>query len=125
MLQLQPGINYSLMQANTTISQVLDYIQRVNESSYLIFNPNLTTAYAYMDNASKIYQKSPGQAIQYAYLAKASAEAQYAAISMYKQDSLIVMLFFTAIFAAILYFYARPQKPKPVRKAHRSKARKR
>ncbi|MDE1768586.1 MAG: hypothetical protein KGH62_04400, partial [Candidatus Micrarchaeota archaeon] len=54
--------NYTVQQANATISQVTQYVNTVNESGYLIFEPNLTVAYRDLNKAISLYNTSPDTA---------------------------------------------------------------
>lgn len=94
--------------ANQTISSAANYIELVNESSYLIFYPNLTQAYSDLAKAQNLYNTSPTSSVVYANKAAGEASAEYERISRYKSESIIVMLVLTALFALLLVILMRP-----------------
>ncbi len=104
--------SYTKSQANLTISNVTEYIAMVNESSYLIFSPNLAQAYSYIGKAQNALNDSPDLAVRYAQLANISAGSAYDAIGQYKNYSLLAMLVFTGVMALLLYVYAIGKKRK-------------
>ncbi len=76
----QPSIgapNYTVAEANATIANVSKYISTLNISSYLIFTPDLKSAYAYLSKAKSTYKTSPSAAVSYALQAEASARQAY------------------------------------------------
>ncbi len=102
--------NYTVAEANATISQAESYINAVNQSGYLIFSPNLTQANSYLNTSLAVYKESPASAVLYAQLADRSAEQAYLQISRYKSESFVATLIFTAVVAFILYGYGKPIK---------------
>lgn len=100
--------NYTQTQVNNTIANATAYVNSVNMSAYLIFSPNLTQAYAYLNKANNYSKTSPGSAILYAALAKQSAQMAYSQISAYKKISFAGMVIFTIVAGLILYVYMRP-----------------
>ena len=68
---------YTPSSANGIINGAQAYVDMVNQSGYLIFYPNLTQAYGYLNQASGIYNKSPDAAVLYANEAVDSARVQY------------------------------------------------
>ena len=94
--------------ANTTINNAITVLNEVNESGYLIFYPNLTQAYADLNKSMQVYNVSPSASEVLANRAEAEAQAQYQQINTYRQDSIGVMLFLTAILAYIVVIVARP-----------------
>ena len=89
--------NYTVAQANSTIASTYRYINSVNESGYLIFEPNLTSAYNYISKASLLENTSPDVAVVYAQTAYSLAQSQYDAISAYRGRSLPVLVIFTIV----------------------------
>jgi hypothetical protein len=69
--------NYTVSYANATVASASAYVESVNQSGYLIFYPNLTQAYAYLNKANAAYNTSPDAAVIYAQEARASAAVQY------------------------------------------------
>lgn len=107
--------NYSVEYANMTINSTAAYVQMINESAYLIFTPNLTSAYKYLDMARQVYTAQPDLAVLYAGKAHDAAAEAYNNISSYREDSLIAVAVLTAITAVALYKLGMP-----VRKARRA-----
>lgn len=104
--------NYSSAQANLTISSVSSYLRMVNSSSYLIFQPNLTAAYAYLNRSQALANTSPNQAVVYANLALESGKAEYSRTSYHRVASIPIMLAFTCAIALLLYRFMRPVNSK-------------
>ncbi|MGC9157087.1 MAG: hypothetical protein ACP5GD_02810 [Candidatus Micrarchaeia archaeon] len=100
----------SRLQANATIAKVKAYVDMLNTSGYLVFSPNLTLAYKYLQMAEKAENTSPESAIAYAQLAYKEATQAYAKLDQYRAESAIVMLALTVAFAAILYRIMKKQK---------------
>ncbi|MDE1851900.1 MAG: hypothetical protein KGH69_04410 [Candidatus Micrarchaeota archaeon] len=100
--------NYSSAQANLTISNVSSYITMVNSSAYLIFQPNMTVAYSYLNKSKSIVVTSPNQAVVYANLALGAGKAEYSRISYYRTISIPIMVAFTCAIALLLYRFMRP-----------------
>ena len=111
--------SYTPRQARYIINETANYINLVNESSYFIFYPSLSEAYAYMNNATKFCNTSPVLAVSYALKARQIALQEEDKLNSYRLISLIFMLIFTIIMLFLLYFYM-----KPVRKAKLQKHRK-
>ncbi len=99
--------NFSIQDANKTIASTYDYVSIINASGYLIFAPNLTLAYAYLNKSMSLYKTSPASAIFYAGKAREEADRAYAAISGYRTISLGVVAIFTLALGAILYRFIR------------------
>ncbi len=100
--------NYTAAQANATISSVYSYVNSVNESGYLIFEPNLTAPYNYLSKASELQNRSPDVAVIDAQTALSLAEQQYNAMNTYRQQSLIVVVVFTV---AVLFALMKVMVP--------------
>ncbi|MCL5427758.1 MAG: hypothetical protein M1321_01095 [Candidatus Marsarchaeota archaeon] len=98
---------YTAKQANLTIQNISAYIQTVNESSFLVFSPNLTQAYYYLGKARAYYNKSPSLAVQYAFMANSSAMAAYDSMGKYRNYAILAMLVFTGVVGFLLYVFAR------------------
>ena len=99
---------YNSTEALAIINQSLAYVNEINQSSYLIFFPNLKSAYAYLGKAKEIYNKTPDIAVVYAYKADEIARYEYAEISKYRLVSFAVMVAMTAVIAAWLYHIMKP-----------------
>lgn len=104
--------NYTYAQANGIIANATNYVNLINSSSYLIFNPNLTMSYLYLNQATSIYQSSPSAAVAYAYKAQSSAKGQYDNIQGYKKLSTLVVAAIALVALLILYVLMKPVKPK-------------
>ncbi len=102
--------NYSIEQANSTITKAYAYVNLVNESGYLIFRPNLSASYNYLSNASSLYLNSPNVAVIYAQKAEQLAKEQYASIGYYRQMAAPVLAAFTIITALALFKVMIPVK---------------
>lgn len=112
--------NYTPEQANSIINSTLSYLNTINQSGYIIFYPSLSEAYAYLNNATKLYNTSPNTAVAYALKAKEIASEEYMRISSYRLESFISVLLFTLFMLFLLYLYIRPVKKKKLRKAMKS-----
>lgn len=110
--------NTSTEFANNSVSSAAYFLQQVNESGYLIFYPNLTQAYANLAMAQSLYNRSPASAIIYANKAVTEANAEYARISDYRDESMVVMAAFTIVFVLLL---ARVMRPARAARKRRSK----
>jgi hypothetical protein len=91
--------SYTPAAANGIINRAQAYVDTVNQSGYLVFSPNLTQAYGYLQNAQGVYNRSPSAAVIYANEAVASAKTQYADIRSHWLASLAVMAVLTAVSA--------------------------
>jgi hypothetical protein len=94
--------------AATALGSATAYVNYINESGYLIFSPNLTTAYNYLNKSSGMISTDPANAIAYANAARYGALQQYEKINSYRAYSIIGMAAFTVLMAAILYLYMQP-----------------
>lgn len=102
--------NYSPQYANSLITNVSNYVATINESGYLIFRPNLSTAYMDLNYAMNSTASNPSAAVLYAEKANQSAYTQYQSILYYKSASLPVIAGFTLIMLALLYRFMAPIK---------------
>jgi hypothetical protein len=108
--------SFNATYTNATITKAEGYVNLINQSSYIIFRPNLTAAYHYLNLSIEAYNKSDGTlSIRYASLAQQSAESAYSQISAYKYDSAAAMVAFTLFIGVILYIHMKPIR-KPGRK---------
>lgn len=108
----------SVFYANQTLQQARSVVAQVNESGYLLFYPNLTSAYADLSKAQQFYNTSPQSSVYYSQQAISKAQAEYSSISSYKYYSALVMGALTLIFVFLLL-----KLFVPVRKPHAKKAR--
>lgn len=104
--------NYSRQYANVTINHAIEYVNMVNESSYLLFYPNLTQAYSYLNTSLSLYNSSPADAVVFANKAVGQAMLQYNVINSYRQVSAAAMLLLTLLLLLLLH-----RLMAPVRKA--------
>ncbi len=107
--------NYTVAQANVTINNAYSYVNSVNQSGFLVFQPNLEAPYKYLDNATAIYKSAPGAAILEAEMAQSLARQQYSSMSSYKGASLVIMVLVTALLAIVLAKVMMPVKRKKSR----------
>jgi hypothetical protein len=112
------GVNTSREFANRTINNALSVIDAVNQSGYLIFYPNLTQAYAYLNRSMTVLNASPEASVVLANKASNEAMSQYEQIGAYRQQSLVVMLALTVVLAVLL---SRLLRPVAVRTGRKSK----
>lgn len=94
--------------ANQTLNHAIAVVALVNESSYLIFYPDLAQAYADLGRAQSLYNASPESSIVFANKAIAEANAQYQIISSHRNQAVVAMLVLTAIFAIMLSRLMKP-----------------
>lgn len=102
--------NYTAQRANATVQNVSYYIAIVNESGYLIFEPNLTSANNYLTMAQGNTISNPYLAVAYANKAYNLTEEQYNSIEAYKSESLPFIVAFTAAMLILLYKFMIPIK---------------
>ena len=110
------SVNYTQSQANATINSAYGYVNKINESGYLLFQPNLSSAYGYLSKATELENVSPNSAIFYADKAVSSAQQQYGNISFYKAASFPVVVIISLVFFALLI-----KVMIPVKREHRGK----
>jgi len=108
--QAQGTQHYTVAQANETLSNATAYVNIVNESGYLVFWPNLTQAYSYLNKSRTSLNGSPDSAVMYAGLAAGSAKASYERIGAYREDATLAALAFTVVMAVMLYRFMKPVK---------------
>ncbi len=101
---------YTPEQANQIINSTLTYVNRINQSAYLVFAPSLKQAYAYLSDAERLYNTSPATAVAYADLARLYASRQYAKIRSYAPIAIAATLILSAFFIFLLYRYMKPLK---------------
>jgi hypothetical protein len=116
-LSVIPGFSYAQaltnistvdkVYANKTIAEAQQYIEKINESTYLIFAPNLTQAYEYLSKAEKAYNTSPEEAVLYAKEAMRAAAASYDKLNAYRLYSALVMFAVTVALALLLLHIMR------------------
>ncbi len=104
--------NYAQSSANSTLANATYFVEQVNESAYLIFYPNLTQAYYYLNKSSAALNSSPDTSVAYANLAVSSAKSQYALIGKYRTVSAAVMALITAFFAMMLFLVMKGKSGK-------------
>jgi len=106
------GAQSSNVSSNLTIAinSTQSYIETVNQSSYLVFYPNLSTAY----NDLALARNESSINISDAYMllgkAKGSAEEAQSRISQYKTISLYLLVIVGVILAFSLYVLMSPSK---------------
>ncbi|MCL4365491.1 hypothetical protein M1590_04170 [Candidatus Marsarchaeota archaeon] len=103
---------YTSVQANATINSTANYINSINESGFLLFQPNLTNSYAYLNLAIKLRNSSPNTAVLYAQEARSAAEQQYQNMRYYSGWSILVMGVLALLFLFMLIRLGIPVKKK-------------
>ncbi|MGC8647628.1 MAG: hypothetical protein ACP5SA_02285 [Candidatus Micrarchaeia archaeon] len=115
--QAQPQ-NATTYNISAEINMTERYINMVNKSAYIIFYPNLTSAYSYLEKAENISRSDPAYASELLYDARRSAGEQLASIYRYRNESVLALSVVAVILAIALYWYMRP-----VTKAKKAKRR--
>ncbi|EET90007.1 MAG: hypothetical protein LVQ97_00065 [Candidatus Micrarchaeales archaeon] len=93
----------ALQSFNASFNSTVGYLTMVNQSSYLVFYPNLNRAYNLTYTAKKIYKEDPQLAYADLSEAKTLAARQLAYINQYQDVSFITLAVITAITAYLLY----------------------
>ncbi len=93
----------ALQSFNASFNSTLGYLTMVNQSSYLVFYPNLNKAYNLTYTAKKIYKEDPQLAYMDLSEAKTLAAGQLAYINRYQNVSFIALAVITVITAYLLY----------------------
>ncbi|MGC8571829.1 MAG: hypothetical protein ACP5RI_00530 [Candidatus Micrarchaeia archaeon] len=105
--------NKSSVLSNTTFliqrKEVIDIINKVNNSAYLIFYPNLSSAYKFISHANNQTLKNLSNALLLLNDAKLAAIQQQQHIDSYKGIAFIIMLILTIICLFILYLIISPK----------------
>lgn len=96
--------NYNSTQALNIINQSISYINTINESGYLFFNPNLTQAYVYINRSEENYNSSPNTAVAFAYRAQDSAKEALGVIDEYRTYAFAGISAFSLLFGLLLLF---------------------
>ncbi|MGC8567670.1 MAG: hypothetical protein ACP5RP_01950 [Candidatus Micrarchaeia archaeon] len=94
------------MNISVAINTTSAYIQKINESGYFIFYPNMSVANSYLTLAKK--SAAGGNYTQaFSYLKKSedAATAELQSIDRYKGISLAIMATGAVVFGALLYHY--------------------
>lgn len=91
------------------INSTRSYVDKVNQSAYLVFYPNLTAAYGYINDAANVSHTNPAYA--YALLGKAmsSAEQQLNLINRYRTESFYTLAAVSIILAILLNRLMKPK----------------
>ncbi len=105
--QAQPQ-NATTYNISAEINMTESYINMVNKSAYIIFYPNLTSAYSYLEKAKNISRSDPAYASELLYNARKSAGEQLASIYRYRNESVLALSVVAVILAIALYWYMRP-----------------
>jgi hypothetical protein len=110
-----PAINSSKA-ANFSISNQINataaYISLVNKSAYIIFYPNLSSAYYYLSKAKNLSTSDPAGAEAMLQKARASAAAQLYSMYKYRSKAVAVLVVTALVLAIALYMFAKPVKGK-------------
>jgi hypothetical protein len=103
---------YSNGSTNITvaINATRQYLEKVNESAYLVFYPNLDYAYNALNDAVKLSRTNTTGAYALLQLATASAAAAQHRIYQYSLASFYVLAIVSVVFAAMLYSLMRKSR---------------
>ncbi len=93
---------------NASINSTTAYIEQVNESSYLVYYPNLTTAYSDLGKAINASKTNETEAAALLVQARQSAQAAQARVEAHKPSSFAILVGIGIIVAALLYMFMRP-----------------
>lgn len=109
--------SYNSIYANATIASTYGYIDSVNQSGYLLFQPNLTLAYKYAWLALGNVSSDPNLSVFYSEKARGIAQQQYSQINQYRSESLGAMALVTlALLIALLKVMAPAVSTRPRKK---------
>ena len=92
---------------NQRINSTLAYVNMVNESSYLIYYPNLTQAYDDINQAKNASITNPPRALSLLSQAHQSAQQQLNTLNSEKQTAEITTGVFSFIVGILLLFSMR------------------
>ena len=95
---------------SASFNSTLAYIGMVNRSSYVVFYPNLTGAYASLASARADYSTNASAAYMHLSAAHEDAATELAKIYSYRVYSFIVMVVLVAASATALYLVMRAPK---------------
>ncbi len=119
-LALMPGLiysyssisqqNYTPAYANALVANVSNYVELVNQSSYLVFHPDLSGAYFNLTLAQGNITSNPSASVLYAQKANKSAYNQYLELQYSKGTALPVIVAFTLAMLIVLYKVMVPVK---------------
>lgn len=101
---------YNNSNLTSAINGTQQLIESVNQSAYIVFYPNLTAAYNYLQQARN--QTNAANVYLLLSKAKASALQQQARINQYRDVSLFVLSAILVVLCLILYIFMRPYKRK-------------
>ena len=104
---LGPAAN-SVSEANALLSNATAYIGTINQSTYLIFAPNLGKSYSYLSKAGEYLNSSPQDSMLYSDLAVKSARQAYGNIIAYRNYAFLGCLVFTIAVGLLLLKFMKP-----------------
>jgi hypothetical protein len=98
--------------ANLTlaINSTRQYVESVNESSYLLFYPNLTYAYNALGTAVNVSRTNATEAYELLKVANTSAADAQRSIYRYALDSLYALAVISVALAALLFRLMQSKK---------------
>lgn len=118
-----PQVAYQAATMNQEINSTQSYLQMVNESSYLLFSPNMTNAYIYLDRAINISTSNPQAAQLLLTQARASAKAQYDSINSWRYTTIEILAVLTLAALALLVYVMKPRARVPAQVGARTMSR--
>ena len=89
------------------INSTLAYVDKVNQSAYLIFYPDLAPAYGYIDNAINVSQTNPSYAEMLLSEARSSAGQQLDLIDRYRSVSFYALAIISLLLVFLLYRFMK------------------
>ncbi|MGC8649053.1 MAG: hypothetical protein ACP5UN_02440 [Candidatus Micrarchaeia archaeon] len=95
---------------NINLKETLAIINKVNNSAYIIFYPNLSSSYKYLQEAKNESLKNITDALVLLNKSKEDALLQEKTLNKNKAIAFIITLILTVITLIILYFIIMPNK---------------
>jgi hypothetical protein len=92
------------------------FVNRVNQSGYLIFYPNLTASYHDISLATNYSKSNASYAYSLLSIARENAQAQQLKIYQYKTYSLYVLILSALILLCVLYSLMKLRKTAETRR---------
>ncbi len=113
-LLLLPFAEATNSSVNPIISNAEQAISIANMSAYLIFAPNLTSSYSYLNEA--IISNNSSKASFLAMQAINSAISEVHKVDSYRATSIVIIGLFAIALFALLYVYSKPIKHNAIRR---------
>jgi hypothetical protein len=95
---------------NNNLKETLAIIDKVNNSAYIIFYPNLSNSYKYLQEAKNESSKNLSYALILLNKSRENALLQESILNKMKVITFIIVLILTVITSIVLYFIIIPGK---------------